>query len=108
MSRNSSKVAGTIQWCKFILKKIKYPMEILMDICVVQQLPHFSNFVKIYNEIITTIQDFEKKTIGSWMKNLVNVVDGLSAVLLTYHLESKKLHINIDPRYGTVFLVLNH
>ncbi|XP_052821623.1 dynein axonemal heavy chain 5 isoform X2 [Octopus bimaculoides] len=98
MPRNSPKVAGTIQWCKFTLKKIKYPMEILMDICVVQQLPHFSNFVKIYNEIITTIQDFERKTIGSWIKNLVNVVDGLSAALLTYHLESKELHINIDPR----------
>ncbi|CAI9717935.1 dynein heavy chain 8, axonemal-like [Octopus vulgaris] len=98
MPRNSPKVAGTIQWCKFTLKKIKYPMEILMDICVVQQLPHFSNFVKIYNETITTIQDFERKTIGSWMKNLVNVVDGLSAALLTYHLESKELHINIDPR----------
>ncbi|GAB1604755.1 dynein axonemal heavy chain 5 isoform X2 [Argonauta hians] len=98
ISRNSPKLAGTIQWCRFTLKKIKYPMDILMDIPDVLQLPHFSRFAKTYDDAVITIKEFQRKTIDGWMKSLASAVHGFNSSLFTHHIGSKELLINIDPR----------
>lgn len=74
-------------------------MEQLRQIPAVYHLEAFTRISKMFNEAVTKIKAFEKKSISMWEKNLENVINGLKIVLLAQDLETKELSVNLDYRY---------
>lgn len=88
---------GRIMWVRSLYKKIKDPMEFLMQSDCIKTLPNIQMCLKIYNFLAATFVTYESTTHLAWYTYVDQVRSRLEVPILKKNPETNHYEINLNP-----------
>lgn len=96
MVRTAPRVAGSIIWCRQLLRRIEEPMNTFKDNKSIMSTKESKKIIRTYNRVATALVEFETLWHRAWCGSIEAAKAGLAATLLIRQPESTRLFANFD------------
>jgi dynein heavy chain len=97
MPRTMPPVAGSITWCRQLLRRIEEPMLKFQSNPAIMTTKESLKIVKTYNRVGTALVEFETLWHEAWCKSVEAAKAGLQATLVIRHPQNPRMWANFDP-----------
>lgn len=92
--RNAPPVAGNINWCRQLLRRIEEPMQRFQSNETILKTKESKKIIKTYNKVARALVGFETLYLDAWKRSIEAAKAGLQATLIVRH--EGRLFVNFD------------
>lgn len=98
MVRTMSPVAGSIVWCRQLLRRIESPMKKFQSNKDTMAMQESRKIIRTYNRVASALVQFEALWHQAWCASISTAKAGLQATLIVENPQNnQKLYANFDP-----------
>lgn len=97
MPRTMPPVAGSITWCRQLLRRIEDPMMKFKSNPTIMTTKESIKIIKTFNRVGKALVEFEELWHEAWCKSVEAAKAGLQATLVIRHPQNPRMWANFDP-----------